>query len=137
MSYSGVYARLYGLVEEFRRAVAEIFSFQASFIYLTLFIFWQAVVWTQSILIKKSLSSDIVILHYNIDFGIDLVAASGKIYLYPLLAFFIFFVNLILLMFLYRNKNLKILIHYLLAAAVLFNFLLSLVLLSVYLINFR
>ncbi len=137
MAYSAFYARFFDLLDNIKEAFAEVFKFRASFFYLAGFIFWQIAAWTQAFFIKSRLSGDLVVLHYNVDFGIDLVAAPASVFFYPGLALLIFIINLLILLFLNRHKNLKILVHYLLAAAVLFGAFLSLVLLSVYLINFR
>jgi hypothetical protein len=137
MAYSAFYARFFGLLDNIKDAFAEVFKSRASFIYLALFVFWQALNWTQAFLVRSNLSSDLVVLHYNVYFGIDLVAGPGAVFFYPSLALTVFLINLLILLFLSRHKNLKTLVHYLLAPAVLFAAFLSLVLLSVYLINFR
>lgn len=137
MAYLNFYARFYGLIEKIKYAFREVFSYKASFVYLALFALSQVLVWLQAIFIKNNLSGDIVVLHYNINFGIDLVAATSRIYFYPGLAFLVFIINMTILLFLAKHKNLKILVHYLLASAVFFAVWLSLVLLSIYLINFR
>lgn len=137
MAYSAFYARFFDFVDRIKEAFTEVFKLRASFFYLAGFIFWQIVAWVQVFLIKNNLSGDLVVLHYNVDFGIDLVANPPAVFFYPLLSLGVFLINLLVLLFLSRNKNLKILTHYLLFAAVLFGAFLSLVLLSVYLINFR
>lgn len=137
MAYSAFYARFFDFTSRIKEAFAEVFKLRASFFYLAGFVFWQIAAWAQASLIKMNLSGDLVVLHYNVDFGIDLVANPSAVFFYPVLSLVVFVVNLLILLFLSQNKNLKILIHYLLAAAVLFGALISLVLLSIYLINFR
>ena len=137
MAYSAFYARFFDFVDRLKEAFAEIFKLRASFFYLAGFILWQIVVCIQVFLVKNNLSGDLVVLHYNVDFGIDLVANPSAIFFYPALSLAVFLINFLILLFFSRNKNLKILIHYLLSAAVLFSAFLSLVLLSIYLINFR
>lgn len=137
MSYSSFYARFYSRLEKIKDSFLEIFSYRSGVVYVILLSFYQLILWLEAFFIKKILSGKIVVLHYNIDFGIDLVAPAAYIYYYPLLALIVVFLNFILLMLFYKRKNLNVLINYLLGGALLFSIILSLVLLSVYLINFR
>jgi hypothetical protein len=137
MAYSNFYAKFFAGLDKIKNAFATIFRFRPSFIYLGLVVFWQLVAWFQVWFIDKNLSSEVLVLHYNVDFGIDLVGNPSQIYLYPLLGIGVFLINLIILAILHKDKNFKILVHFLLGAAVLFGLFLSVALLSVYLINFR
>lgn len=137
MAYSNFYAKFYTVLGKIKTALAAVFRFRPSFIYLALVIFWQLVAWFQVWFIAKNLSSDVLVLHYNVDFGVDLVGDPNQIYLYPLLGIGVFLINFIVLAILHKDKNFKILSHFLWGAAVLFGSFLSIALLSVYLINFR
>jgi hypothetical protein len=137
MAYSNFYARFYTVLENIKQSFGAIFRLTSSWVYLGLIIFWQVIVWFQAWFIHRSLTGDIIVLHYNVDFGIDLVASPAEIYLYPLLGLAVVLANLIILAILHKENNFKILVHYLLGAAVIFSTFLSIALLSVYLINFR
>jgi len=137
MAYSNFYAKFYTFISKIKNSFSAIFKVRASFVYLALILIWQLVAWFQVWFISKSLSSEVLVLHYNVDFGVDLVGDPKQIYDYPLLGIGIFLLNIIVLAILYRNKNFKTLVHFLLGAAALFGFFLSLALLSIYLINFR
>lgn len=137
MAYSNFYARFYANLDKIKASFATIFRYKPSLIYLGIIVFWQLVSWFQAWLIHNSLTGNLLVLHYNVDFGIDLVGAPTSIYYYPLLSLGIFILNLFILALLSRNKNFKILAHFLLSAATLFNLFLSVDLLAVYLINFR
>lgn len=137
MSYSILYSRLYDFTNNVKNAFHLVFQLSAVKVYSFLFIFWQAVLWTQAIIIANNLSGQIIALHYNVDFGIDLIAEKSAVFWYPSLAATVFLVNLIFLMFLRENKQIRVFGHYLLGAASFFSFIISLVLLSIYLINFR
>ncbi len=84
-----------------------------------------------------------VILHYNVDFGIDLIGNARQIYIIPLMGLVIVLFNLILLSFVYR-KNIasarrdadKFLANLLLGSALFVNFILLFPVASIYLINF-
>ncbi|NLZ74763.1 hypothetical protein GX917_02630 [Candidatus Falkowbacteria bacterium] len=137
MSYSSFYARFYSILENIKQSFSAIFRLTASRIYLALMVFWQVLAWLQAWFIYRSLSTELVILHYNINFGIDLVADRAQIYLYPLLGLVVSLVNLIILASLRKDNNFKIFVHYFLGAANVFGAFLCIALLSVYLINFR
>ena len=137
MAYSNYYARISMALSGIKSSFGTVFRFAPSLIYSGLIIIFQALAWFQAWYIKHNLSGDILVLHYNVDFGIDLVGDPRQIYLFPLLGLGIYLLNLIILASLYKDKNFKIFTHLLLGAAVLFALFLVLALLSVYLINFR
>lgn len=137
MAYSNFYARFYDTFDKIRESLGAIFRYKPNLIYFALIIFWQLVSWSQAWLIRRNLSGDVLVLHYNVNFGIDLVGAPSSIYYYPLLSLGIFLLNFIILAILYKDKNFKVLAHFLLTAAALFSLFISIDLLAVYLINFR
>jgi hypothetical protein len=137
MAYSNFYARFYAALDKSKASLGAIFHLKSSRFYLIFLAVWQLIVWLQAWFINKNLSGDILVLHYNVDFGIDLVGDPARIYLYPLLGLGIFVANFVILAILYKDKNFKILAHFLLGAAALFGLFLSIALLAVYLINFR
>jgi hypothetical protein len=137
MAYSNFYARIFANFDKSRASFRTIFRFTPSLIYLALFVAWQVVAWFQAWFIYKNLSGDVLVLHYNVDFGIDLVGDPARVYFFPVLGLIIFLLNLIILAVLHKDKNFKILVHFLLGAATLFAVFLSIALLAVYLINFR
>lgn len=136
MSYSSLYARFYTRRQKIAAALGAIWRFAPSRLYLAALAFWQLLVWLQAAFIYRNFSGEILVLHYNVDFGVDLVVSPGSIFYYPLLGLAILLINLILLAYLNRHKDLKIFTHLLLGGALVFGVLLSLALWSVYLINF-
>lgn len=137
MAYSNLYARFYANVDKIKASLGAIFRYKPSLIYFALVVFWQLASWFQSWLIHRSLSGDVLVLHYNVNFGIDRVGSPTSIYYYPLLSLAVFLLNFIILAILHKDKNFKILVHFLLSAAALFSLFISIDLLAVYLINFR
>lgn len=137
MAYSNFYARIHAFSGRTKDAFWLIFRSAPSAVYFIIFAATQLLAWFQAWSIKNSLSGDILVLHYNVDFGIDLVGSPARIYIYPLFGLAVFVINLLLLLFLSKDKNIKIFSHLLLGAAALFGIFLCLALLAVYLINFR
>lgn len=104
-------------------------------IYLIFLFFLNLINWLAARAIKKGSSQDLIILHYNVDFGINYIDAAGKIYIIPLLGFLIALVNFSILLAVHKQS--RFIAHALLAAAVLCNIFLSAGLAALYLINFR
>ena len=98
---------------------------------------FQISAWWQAIFIYKHLSGQLLILHYNIDFGIDLVGEPWHIFLYPLYGLGIFLLNWTVSAFLHRRQYFRLFANLLLTAALLFGLFVSLALMFIYLINFR
>jgi len=91
--------------------------------------------WLAAVTISSNVSQNLVVLHYNVNFGVDLIGSVRRIYTIPLLGLIIILINFILLVLVYRQS--KFIIHLLLAPAILANLFLLIAIASVYLINFR
>ncbi|MFA6194176.1 MAG: hypothetical protein WC719_00320 [Patescibacteria group bacterium] len=137
MVYSNLYARFYSFCQEIRTAGAALWRFAPSRFYLGLAALFQVVLWLQAVFIYKHLSGELLVLHYNIDFGIDLVGAPWHIFFYPLYALGILALNWIMVAALHRRQYFRLFANILLAAAELFSLFISLALMFIYLINFR
>ena len=137
MAYSNFYAHWHSIFDKIKTSLSVIFHFVPSLVYLSLIIIGQILAWFQVWFIHRQLRENILVLHYNVDFGIDFVSDPIYIFLYPLLGLIVFLFNFIILAIFHKDKNFKILVHYLLGAAALFGLFLSIALLAVFLINFR
>lgn len=99
-------------------------------------IFLNLLAWFLAVFIVDKGKGDPMILHYNMDFGVDLVGPPSQLLVVPGLGLVILVANLLLLLFLYNHTSFKFLSHLILAVAVLVNFFLLISLLPVYTINF-
>jgi hypothetical protein len=90
--------------------------------------------WLFVYIININVSQDLVVLHYNVDFGVNLIGDVKQIYIIPLLGLFIILINLILLIIIYRQN--RFFANLLLAGAMLANLFLLIGTASIYLINF-
>ncbi len=93
--------------------------------------------WLASFFLYRSLGDELTVLHYNIDFGIDLVGHRAQLFINPVLGLSLIILNLVLLLFFARQKHFKFVSYLLWNTAALANFFLLLGVLAVYLINFR
>ena len=137
MAYSNFYARFYAIRQQAGQAMAAVWRFYPSRFYFLAVGLWQLLTWWQAIFIYRNLTGNLLVLHYNVDFGIDLVADPSHIFIYPLFGLVVLLVNFIIAASLFRHRNFKVFTQLLLAAAALFGLFLSLVVLFIYLINFR
>lgn len=137
MAYSNLYANFYSWGQRASAALAAVWHFPPSRLYLLGLFMLQAIAWLQAYFIFSNLSGDFLVLHYNVDFGTDLVGPPVRVFLYPLLGLVLAFLNIMLAAAFNRHKDFTIMVHSFLATALAFGLLLDLALWFVYLVNFR
>jgi hypothetical protein len=137
MAYSNFYGRFYAVCSRAGSALEAVWYFLPSRWYFAGAALLQAIAWFEAFFIYRNLADNLLVLHYNVDFGIDLVGAPSQIFWYPLLGLGILALNTALAAAWHQHKDFRTFVHFLLAAAILFGLFLNLVLLFIYLINFR
>lgn len=115
--------------------ILNFLSFFYARVYLAVLLGLNLLNWFAAYAINKNVSQNLIVLHYNIDFGVNLIGGAKKIYLIPLLGLIIILINFILLAVIHRQS--KFIVHLLLSGAILANLFLLAGLASLYLINFR
>lgn len=91
--------------------------------------------WALAGVIKYSLQDRMVIFHYNILFGTDYIANSSAVFRLPIFALLIFINNFLLGLYMFSKKE-KLLVHILLATALVLAVLILVALYSIYSINY-
>ena len=104
-------------------------------LYLVLLLILNLINWFFAFYVSKNVSQSLIILHYNVDLGVNLIGGVANIYIIPALGLAFIFINFLLLINIYRQS--KFLIHLVLSFSLLVNFFLVASTISVYLINFR
>ena len=137
MAYSNLYARVYTATQRSLGSLVALGQIAPVRIYLVAIALLQALIWWQAISIRQRVSGNLLILHYNIDFGVDLIGAPAKIFYYPLAGLLLVILNIILAAIFVNFKNFRPLMHMLLLVAIVVSIFLSLALLSIYTVNFR
>ena len=137
MASLNLYVRFYSFRQEAEAALRALWHLSSSRLQVVAIVLLQALGWFQAIFIYKHLSGELLVLHYNIDFGIDLVGAPWRIFLYPLCGLGIFLLNWLVAASLHRQPQFRLFANLLLAAAIIFAIFVSLALMFIYLINFR
>ncbi len=108
-------------------------------IYLIALICINSLIWLLSYIINiQHINHELIILHYNINFGVNLIGNAKKIYIAPILGLIISVNNLFVLLGIYKfGQDKKFFGHLLLASTVISNLLLLMAIISLYLINSR
>lgn len=131
------------LLNNFRLSLANIkdytiyaFSSLSAKVYLAILLFINAIAWLGTGYIDSIIQKNIIALHYNVDFGINLIGEAKNIYIIPLVGLIIILINTILYISLSRNRDNKIIFHIMFIASAFVNIVLLSAVTSIYLINF-
>lgn len=137
MLYSKLYERFYSFRVKIANITGEFFSFHPNRLYLAAVTVVQAVSWWLSYYIYKNLTGNLLVLHYNVDFGIDWIGDQGVIFYFPEIGLIFLLLSIILLFIFGPGRNFRIQSHYLMGGMVLANLGMLASLVLVYIINFR
>ncbi len=137
MLYSKLYERFYSFRFKIAKTTGEFFSFRANRLYLAGALIIQIISWWLSYYIYKNLAGELLVLHYNVDFGIDWIGDQNLIFYFPTLSLIFLILSIILLFIFGPGKNFRVQSHYLMGGMVLGNLGMLTALLLVYIINFR
>ncbi|NCO79979.1 hypothetical protein GW884_01695 [Candidatus Falkowbacteria bacterium] len=122
-----------------RKSLKEISRYLLGLLYVRIYLLIALTLnllnWLLVYYFNASLSQNLVILHYNVNLGVNLIGEAGKIYTIPLLGLIFMIFNFILLLNIYQEG--KFVIHLLLATTAVVNLILIISTASLYLINFR
>lgn len=103
--------------------------------YLLLLFVLNIINWFLAYYVNRNVSQNLVVLHYNVNLGVNLIGNVTDIYIIPALGLAFIAINFLLLLNLYRKG--RFLIHLLFSSSVLVNIFLIASTISIYLINFR
>ncbi len=131
------YENFYLTRQKIFKVISYIFSFFYIRIYLIIVLGLNLAIWLAVYFININVSQDLVILHYNVNFGVDLIGNVKRIFIIPVLGLLIILINTILLFSLTKHRNFKFFAHLLLVTCFIVNLFLLLGLAFIYLINFR
>lgn len=117
------------------REVLYLMSFACARVYIISLFVLNAANWLLARHINANVSQDLVVLHYNVNLGANLIGQARDIYIIPTLGLSFIVINFILLLSIFREN--KFFIHFVLGFSLLANLFLIAGTLSVYLANFR
>lgn len=131
---------VYSQWDNFRLEISNIVSFFYVKIYLIFFVILNSFNWAFSYYIYSNIlpeTRNLIALHYNVQFGVNLIGDASNIFILPTLGLFIILINFLLLLSIYKLKNSRFLGHFLLLPAIISNIYLFIGLFSIYLANFK
>ncbi len=131
-----IYERISIFLKRFKTLSSDLYREAFIKIYFLSAISINLLLWISSYLMHRNISQEISILHYNVDFGIDLIGNKNYFFIIPLLSLFFILLNKMILLILLKRDHFKFLAHFLLGFLLLINIFLALSLFSLYLINF-
>lgn len=137
MVYSHFYDRFYSWRRQVSAAFLALWRFTPSRFYFLSSLASSALAWAEAIFIRHNLSSDLLVLHYNVDSGVDLVGDPAQILWYPVAGLAVILINYLLAASWSKSRDFNFCAHLLLAAALIFSVFLNLVLMFIYLVNFK
>jgi hypothetical protein len=118
-------------------SLSEVFGLLFVRVFLIILLLQNLSLWVFVWLFSRQVGDSLAILHFNVDFGIDLVGDAKKLFMIPLLGLFVSVFDFLLLFVFLKNKNFKFIAYLLLSAAIMVNVFLSLALGPIYWMNFR
>lgn len=136
INWTKLWNNFYDSREKATEMLIGIFSLFYVRIYLLIALSLNIVNWLFAFYFNKNVSQkNLVVLHYNINLGVDLVGNASRIYIIPLLGLLFILFNFIIAFNIYKQG--KFIINLLLGSAILANILLLAGTAAVYFVNFR
>ncbi|MCK9438845.1 MAG: hypothetical protein WCY43_03445 [Patescibacteria group bacterium] len=107
--------------------------------FFSFFIILNIFLWSFSYYIYNNVTQDRLILHYNIDIGIDSIGDKHDVFLIPFVSLFLIFINTIFLLFFFKKKifDFRFIFYFNSIFLLITQIFLFLSILTIYLINFR
>jgi len=121
--------------EKLVQVVLHLVNFMFVRMYLLLLFALNAINWLLAYYVNNNVSQNLVVLHYNVNLGVNLIGNARDIYVIPTLGLAFIIINFILLLNIF-SKN-KFLVHLLLGFSLLINLFLIAGTVTIYLVNFR
>lgn len=137
MLYSKIYERFYSLRDKTAKTTGEFFSFWFNRLYLGGIILIQLVSWWLSYFIFNNIGDNLLVLHYNINFGINWIGDGNLIFYFPFLSLIFLVLALLLIFILGVGRHFRINCHYLMGGTLISNLGIFLAILLIYIINFK
>lgn len=135
--FSKVYNNLTDFKFSFMRSWSALFSERLLRFYGLFLALSQLLNWYLAYYIYSQLSGRLLILHYNVDFGADLIGPAERIFWGPLSGLLVIIFNLGLALFIVRYPQQRLASRALILGALIWQSFLTISLFTIYLNNFR
>ncbi len=131
-----IYGQVYNAFSKLRLLLKDLYSFIFVKIFSIVLLLLNIFLWIFAYLMYQKSVQDTVILHYNVDFGIDLIGSKANFFVVPALSLFFIILNKIILLLLLKKNDFKFWAYFMLSFLSLFHAFLLMSAFSIYLINF-
>ncbi len=137
MDTSSLYNQLYALKQQFIDNLLFVISFFYIRLYLIIIFGFNVFLWLLVYSIKINVSQELIVLHYNVNFGVDMIGEVGRLYVIPLLYLMIIVFNILIIFSIVKYKYFKFIAHILLLTSLVVGIFLLIALAFIYLVNFK
>jgi len=139
INYNKLYNSVYLAIKKIKILFIESFGVLYIKIYLFFLFFLNFIIWIIAYNLYNNIGRDQMILHYSINFGVNLYGDAKKIFIIPLIGLIVIIVNFFLLILIgeYNEKDKNFISHILSVSAILVNIILFLSIIIIKLVNFR
>lgn len=103
--------------------------------YLSLLFALNFINWLLAFYVNSNVSQNLIVLHYNVNLGVNLIGEAKDIYIIPTLGLALIIINFFLLLNIFKRN--KFLIHLIFGFSLLNNLFLIAGTAAIYLVNFR
>jgi len=132
--FNVIKANLTGYFGNLRDSISEVLEMPLYKLLSFINIFLIIILWLSTYYINAIVSQELIVLHYNIDFGVNLIGPARSLYLFPLASMYIFLANWTLTVLIRQDR--KFFAYFFILGSISAGAFLLLALGSLYLVNF-
>ena len=97
ISFIKLYEHFFSMRKNFLKNIVYVFSFFHIRIYVMIIFALNFSIWLAAYFVNTNAVQNLIVLHYNVNFGVDLIGGAEKLFIIPVLGLVIIFINLFLL----------------------------------------
>lgn len=135
--FSKAYEKFYSHWQDFRISFKQTFSRFYCLLYAIVNFLLNILLWWGASFLSSRASQPLLVLHYNVDFGIDWIGPANMVFILPALSLIFVLLNLFVLIKLEKTKYFKFVSYLILNITIFINLFFLASLMAIYLINFR
>ncbi|MFZ4648142.1 MAG: hypothetical protein ACOYMB_00730 [Patescibacteria group bacterium] len=137
MKYSKLSNKWYLFRSKAIEAFRAVFAWRHSWVFFGINLFLVTCLVVGSFEIFSNFKEDILVLHYNIDFGVDWIGSKSLIFWLAETGAALFLLDLLVLLLVFKNRRFRFLSFFIWGGVTACELFLLAALFSVYLVNFR
>lgn len=137
MKYSKLSNKWYLFRDRTAAAFRSVFSWRHSWVFFLLNLFLVISLFLGSLEIFTNFQEEILVLHYNIDFGVDWIGAKSLVFNFALVGAVIFILDFLILLLISKRKDYKFFSFFIWGGLTVCEGFLAAAIFSIYLVNFR